>query len=105
MIDEMYLRKMIGEWADAVAVKNNISFLYWDDLFAKVRDYILQVLAEKDGMTEEKAIDYLNKTGWMHRHDRTMSYDSLTAVVNGLMLDGNKTISVNVYPWREDDDG
>ena len=65
---------------------------------------ILKMAADQAEMSEEKAIDYLQQTGWMQRHDRAMSFDSLTAVVNGLMLDGNKTISVNIYPWKEDGD-
>lgn len=55
-------------------------------------------------LTDEAAIEHLQASGWMQRHDRAMSFDSLTAVINGLMQDGNKTISVNVYPWKEDGD-
>lgn len=55
-------------------------------------------------LTDESAIEHLQASGWMQRHDQAMSFDSLTAVINGLMQDGNKTISVNVYPWKEDGD-
>lgn len=55
-------------------------------------------------LTDEAAIEHLQASGWMQRHDRAMSFDSLTAVINSLMQDENKTISVNVYPWKEDGD-
>lgn len=53
--------------------------------------------------TDEAAIAHLQRSGWMARHDREMSSNSLTALVNGLMLDGNKSISINVYPYKEDE--
>lgn len=55
-------------------------------------------------ITDEAAIYHLNRSGWMQRHDRAMSFDSLTAVVNNLMRNGDKSISINVYPWREDEE-
>lgn len=68
----------------------------------KIEDYIGS-LVDNAVMTEERAIYFLHQTGWMQKHDRAMSFDSLTALVNNLMRDGNKRISVNVYPWKEDD--
>lgn len=55
-------------------------------------------------MTDEAAIDRLQRSGWMQKHDLAMSFDSLTAVVNNLMRNGDKSISINVYPWKEDDE-
>ena len=104
MIDEVYLRKMFGEWFDAFAEQHELNCISWDSLFTSVKRYILQILCERDGITQEKAIDYLRETGWLVRHDRAMSLDSISAVVNSLMRDGNKTISINVYPWKEDDE-
>ena len=54
--------------------------------------------------TDEAAIYQLNRSGWMQKHDRAMSFDSLTALVNSLMRNGDKSISINVYPWREDEE-
>jgi hypothetical protein len=71
------------------------------EAFIQARDRELEPCKE---ITDEAAIYHLNRSGWMQKHDRAMSFDSLTAVVNSLMRDGNKSISVNVYPWKEDDE-
>ena len=54
-------------------------------------------------LTDEAAIDHLQKSGWLLRHDRELSMDSLTCIVNRLMQDGNKAIRVSIDPWRWDE--
>ena len=103
MFDEVYLKKMFSEWFETFAAQHELTCISWDGLYNSIKMYIIQILCERDGITQEKAIDYLRETGWMASHDRAMSSDSLTAVVNGLMLDGNKSISINVYPYKEDE--
>ena len=71
------------------------------EAFIQTRDRELKPCIE---MTDEAAIEHLQRSGWMVRHDAAMSFDSLSAVVNNLMRDGNKSISVNVYPWKEDEE-
>lgn len=68
----------------------------------QVRENVLRCLDTLREITDESAIYHLNRSGWMQKHDRAMSFDSLTAVVNNLLRDGNKTISVNIYPWKDD---
>lgn len=67
-----------------------------------LRDSIAYWLKAGKQITTEEAIEHLTRTGWMQRHDREMTFDSLSAVVNNLLRDGNKTISVNIYPWKDD---
>lgn len=71
------------------------------EAFIQARDRELEPCIE---MTDEAAIYHLNRSGWMQKHDRAMSFDSLTAVVNDLMRKGDKSISINVYPWKEESD-
>ena len=56
-------------------------------------------------ITNEEAIAQLQKSGWMQKHDAIIGMDSLSSVVNRIMQDGNKTITVNIYPWKEDECG
>lgn len=65
-------------------------------------DTVLYWLKAGQPITEETAIEYLTRTGWIQRHDRTVTFDSLSAVVNKLLRDGNKTINVNIRPWKDD---
>lgn len=71
------------------------------EAFIQARDRELEPCKE---ITDEAAIYHLNRSGWMQKHDRAMSFDSLTAVVNNLMKNGDKSISINVYPWKEDEE-
>lgn len=71
------------------------------EAFIQARDRELEPCKE---ITDEAAIYHLNRSGWMQRHDREMSFDSLTALVNNMMKNGDKSISVNVYPWKEDEE-
>ena len=105
--DTMHLRKIIGNWMDSFASKKNIEFLYWDDLYDAIKAFIEYTIHEiqiskSSVLSDEVAVDHLIRSGWMQQHDRAMSFDSLTAIINNLMRDENKTISVNVYPWKED---
>lgn len=56
------------------------------------RDYIIAEKRRK--LTDEEAIDHLHKSGWMQNHDMAKTFDSLSAVINSLMSDWNKSISV-----------
>jgi hypothetical protein len=69
----------------------------------QVRENVLRCLDTLREITDEAAIYHLNRSGWMQRHEELMTVDSVAAIVNRIMRDGDKTISVNVYPWKEDD--
>lgn len=70
-----------------------------DAFFSRARNRVLEPCKE---ITDEAAIDHLYRSGWMQMHDREMFSKSLTAVVNNLMRDGDKSISINVHPCKED---
>jgi hypothetical protein len=70
------------------------------EAFIQARDRELEPCKE---ITDEAAIEHLWRSGWMQRHEELMTVDSMAAIVNRIMRDGDKTISVNVYPWKEDD--
>ena len=55
-------------------------------------------------INNETAITQLMTSGWMQTHDQLMSENNLATVINGLMRGQDKTISINIYPYREDPD-
>ena len=104
MFDRLYLRKIISEWMESYAGKNGIEFIYWEGLFDSIASFIDGLLRRSDKLTDETAIDHLHRSGWMQKHDAEMSTDSLSAVINTIMRDGDKTISINIYPWEDKDE-
>ena len=102
MFDRMKLRYVLEDWRRRYAVAGNDGMI--DDLFREMEAFIEAVLLGH-GLTEERAINYLRETGWLVRHDAAMSCVSLPDIVNAIMRNGDKTISVNVYPWKEERDG
>lgn len=58
-------------------------------------------IEQNENISEEKAIEVLHKSGWMMAHDAEMTRDdTIPSLVNRIMLDGNKSIAVNIYPWK-----
>ena len=70
------------------------------DLVYEAIDY----LRELKPITNETAIMQLMSSGWMQTHDQLMGENNLATVINGLMRNMDKTISINIYPYREDPD-
>ena len=106
MSDNTNLRMIIGKWMDTLITEKGLDYLEWEDLYNAVVDFVVDAVnsnrENKKEITNEAAIEQLQKSGWMEKHDAEMTSDSLSAVVNNIMRDGNKSISVNVYPWKDD---
>ena len=105
MSDNTNLRMIIGKWMDNLVTEKGLDYVEWEDLYNAVVDFVVDAvnsnMKKKKEITDEAAIEHLQKTGWMARHDAAMSCANLSDIVNAIMLDGNKTISVNIYPWKE----
>ena len=106
MIDTSNLRMIIGNWMDNLITEKGLDYLEWEDLYNAVVDFVVDTVnsnrENKKEITNEAAIEQLQKSGWMQKHDAIIGMDSLSTMINRIMLDGNKTISVNIYPWKED---
>ena len=55
-------------------------------------------------ITDCEAIKQLQGSGWLQSHDETLTIDSAAAIINRIMFDGNKTISINIYPFKGGDE-
>ena len=98
MFDREKLREILEKWEHENVNWKRIGAI--DELFKEMEAFIEAVLREQK-ITDGQAIAQLNKSGWMQEHDKMMTFDSLTNIVNGIMMDGDKSISVNVYPYKE----
>ncbi len=69
-----------------------------------VRMMVENAAEVSDEITNEQAIDHLLKAGWLQEHDKAMSEGDVAALINRIMEAGDKSISVNIYPVKEDID-
>lgn len=107
--DKPSLMMIIGKWMESFQEKHGLAYIEWMDLYNAIVDFVVDAVnsnrENKKEITNEAAIEQLQKTGWMAKHDAIIGMDSLSTMINRIMLDGNKTISVNIYPWKEDEQG
>ena len=109
MSDNTNLRMIIEKWMETLITEKGLDYIEWEDLYDAVMDFVVNAVnsnrKNKKEITNEAAIEQLQKSGWMAKHDAIIGMDSLSTIINRIMLDGNKTISVNIYPWKEDERG
>lgn len=75
-----------------------------DDVCADLVYEAIDYLRTLKPMNNETAITHLMTSGWMQTHDQLLGENDLAAVINHLMRNKDKTISINIYPYREDPD-
>ena len=97
MFDRAKLRYLLEHWQRDSRVTGDIGMI--DELMAELTQFINSVV--EFHLTDEVAIEHLQRSGWMQRHEELLTVDSAAALVNRIMRDGNKQISINIYPWED----
>jgi len=107
MINCTKLRQIIAEWMDNYIDKTGQPYIYWDDLARKIEDFIeetIKAIPFGDKLTDEAAVEQLQKSGWLKRHDAKITRNiGMQEFVNAVMANGDKSVMISINPWRWED--
>lgn len=104
MIDNTRLKGIIGGWMDKYIEKTGQEYVYWGDLESKIEEFIRETIGampNKVELTDETAVEQLQKSGWLERHDAEITRNiGMQEFVNAVMSNGDKSIRISIDPWR-----
>lgn len=107
MIDEIRLKEIIGGWMNKHMEQNGQEYVYWGDLESRIKKFIRETIGaipKKVELTDEMAVEQLQKSGWLDRHDALITRNiGMQEFVNAVMANGDKSVMISINPWRWED--
>lgn len=107
MIDNTRLNRIIGAWMENYREQTGQPYFYFGDLSSKIEEFIDEAIAAipfKEELTDEPAVEQLQKSGWLERHDAEITRNiGMQEFVNAVMANGDKSVMISINPWRWED--
>ena len=101
VINRERLEEIIDNWMDT----DESGYTLADRIEEFIQEYIKGMIS---GMqlfgTDEAAVEYLKKSGWLERHDTEVERRvGANELINTVMARGDKSIMISINPWRWED--
>lgn len=100
-IDDARLMEILSDWMSEFRAKNKLAYVDWSSLHKNLKRFLCETERATGPITDEEAIEHLQKSGWMAEHDRQMSAGNFAAIINNIMSGGNTSVSISFYPVAE----
>jgi hypothetical protein len=95
---------IIADWMDKYREQSGQTYIYWDSLATKIEDFIEETIKALPDITDETAVEQLQKSGWLARHDAEITRNiGMQEFVNAVMAKGDKSVRISIDPWRWED--